>query len=282
MFTKSFLPCFGAVLFGMAALTGCRSTGPDFTPPDGYTMSSRDTSVVNLYFKIHTNQDLTPERAAVMRECIEHYFRKSKRFSVCWRKDPSVEEDVEINVHFTTMPTRGNAVSGMGAKVTLSAMCNRSDGSAGDSLLVEGFSKSEHARNNFIDPVQFSIEKHFTDALNDALRKLQRDIERLYPISSKVQSFRCHENGSIEFAIPIGTNFGLSSRYEYLICCKTSVGFSIVGLAGGMPGAESSLLRLVAWNSAAPDFNNIYNRIVGNDKSLTDGRQLFVIARVRK
>lgn len=271
-----------AALSAMAFLSGCVGgrAQTNFTPPDGFTMKSRNKPDVNLFFVLDT-ENLTPGREMEMRTAVEHYFRKSNRFHVYWKKASNIDEDIVVTARFALMPVKGSSVSGMGARVSLTAMCNHLSGRGNDSLRMEGFSKPEYARNRFAKPMSFSEEKHFTDALNDALRKLQRDIERLYPISSRVENFYCGSNGRAEFTISIGTNHGLSSRYEYLVCCKLPVGYAVIGLATGVPGNDFTQIRVVDWNRDATDFPEIYERIKNNDKSLVSSKSLFVIARLK-
>lgn len=281
---EKFYISFCVCILTMGMLTGCRTPAPswNFTLPDGFLMTSRETSDVNLYFTLHGDKDLTQSRIAEMHESIEHYFRKSKRFAIYWQQHPAVREDVVINAHFEIMSHVGAAESAMGAKVTLSAMCNLHNGMAGESLLVTGFSSPDMAKNSFIAPVNFSVSKHFTMALHDALNKLQRNIDKLYPISSLVENFRYIENGGIKMIIPIGTGFGLSSEYEYLVCYKQGNEYFVLGLADGIPGADVTQLQMFAFNTSDPDFNSVYMRMQHNDKTLCENENLFVVARRKR
>ena len=270
--------CFVIGAIAAAICAGC-GTHPNFNMPEGFTVGSRDTSEVNLFFTVHPSQDLTQEMASELHDFVDHYFRKSKRVAIWWHKSEQVDEDVLTDAYFKVMRIASRSSSGIGARVTLVSKFNNRNGMAGESLALDGYSKPEKASNRIATSMTFSLDKHFKDALNDALRKLNVAIERKFPVSSKVSNFRCYREKA-EFMIPIGTNFGLTAHHDYLIWhLREDGGYTVVALAKCVPGAQSSTVSVIVWNIDDPDVRDyLYSRIQSNDKSLLGS--LYVTARL--
>ena len=218
--------------------------------------------------------------AAEIRESMEHYFRKSKRFTVWWEKNSAVQADVVVNARFTRLETgTGSGISGMSACVVLTAFCNHDSGIAGESFKVDGYSRPDTARNYLSRPMRFSIEKHFKDALYDALKKLEKALENRYPISSRVKSYRWTPDKT-EFVIGIGTNYGLSDRYDYLIWhLRKDGGYTVAAIGRCVPGADFASVSVSRWNLDDADVRALYSQIQKNDRSLLGS--LFVTARLK-
>ena len=266
----------GAVAAAM--LAGC-STPQNFDMPDGFTVGSRETPEVNLFFQVHPSRYLTAEMASEMHDFVEHYFRRSKRVTIWWQKSDRLDADVHTNAYFKVLDEVNAVESVMCAQVTLVSKFNERSGMAGESLALDGYSRRTRARNRLAAPMTFSVDKHFKDALNDALRKLSVAIERKFPVSAQVKDFRCYR-GKAEFMIPVGTNFGLTGGHEYLVWhLRQDGGYTVVALAKCVPGAESSTVKVTAWNMDDPDVrDDLYNRLQNNDKSMLGS--LFVTARL--
>ena len=119
-----------------------------------------------------------------------------------------------------------------------------------------------------IEPLPRSVRMSLvTSCFEEAYRMLEKGLNELYPVSAAIQAPAKVIGNKVSFAIAKGSNHGIESSDEALICyVDESNRITVVALAAGQIGRYNSTLNVVFWNPFDPEAASIASGIAGGQK----------------